>query len=113
MQFEKIISSNKSIKIFDLGMHPYADTFIKKKDLHKSEPIFPLQCYLNPSTGFIFNKIITSSQERYNLFDYSYTSANSKYSREYWKSVYRNIRKKILKKNNKILEIGSNDGYSS
>jgi 2-polyprenyl-3-methyl-5-hydroxy-6-metoxy-1,4-benzoquinol methylase len=111
MQFEKIISSNKSTKIFDLGVHPYADTFIKKKDLHKSEPIFPLQCYLNLPTGFIFNKIITSSEERYNLFDYSYTSANSKYSREYWKSVYRNIRKKILKKNNKILEIGSNDGY--
>jgi 2-polyprenyl-3-methyl-5-hydroxy-6-metoxy-1,4-benzoquinol methylase len=111
MRFKKIISSNKSIKIFDLGMHPYADTFIEKKDLHRNEPVFPLQCNLNPQTGFIFNKIITSSQERYNLFDYSYTSSNSSYSRKYWKSVYRNIKYKILKKNDKILEIGSNDGY--
>jgi 2-polyprenyl-3-methyl-5-hydroxy-6-metoxy-1,4-benzoquinol methylase len=111
MQFKKIISSNKSIKIFDLGMHPYADTFIQKKDLHRNEPVFPLQCNLNPRTGFIFNKIITSSQERYNLFDYSYTSSNSSYSRKYWKSVYKNIKCKILKKNDKILEIGSNDGY--
>lgn len=31
MQFKNIISSTKSIKIFDLGMHPYADTFVKKK----------------------------------------------------------------------------------
>lgn len=92
-------------------MHPYADTFIEKKDLHRNEPVFPLQCNLNPQTGFIFNKIITSSQERYNLFDYSYTSSNSSYSRKYWKSVYRNIKYKILKKNDKILEIGSNDGY--
>lgn len=111
MQFNKIISSNKSIKIFDLGMHPYADTFIEKKYLHRNEPVFPLQCYLNPQTGFIFNKIITSSQERYNLFDYSYTSSNSNYSRKYWKSFYKNIKYKILKKNDKILEIGSNDGY--
>jgi 2-polyprenyl-3-methyl-5-hydroxy-6-metoxy-1,4-benzoquinol methylase len=111
MQFKKIISSNKSIKIFDLGMHPYADTFIEKKDLHRNEPVFPLQCSLNPQTGFIFNKIITSPQERYNLFDYSYTSSNSSYSRKYWKSFYKNIKYKILKKNDKILEIGSNDGY--
>jgi 2-polyprenyl-3-methyl-5-hydroxy-6-metoxy-1,4-benzoquinol methylase len=111
MRFKKIISSNKSIKIFDLGMHPYADTFIEKKDLHRNEPVFPLQCNLNPQTGFIFNKIITSSQERYNLFDYSYTSSNSSYSRKYWKNFYKNIKHKILKKNDKILEIGSNDGY--
>jgi len=111
MQFKNIISSTKSIKIFDLGMHPYADTFVKKKNLHKNEPVFPLQCYLNPRTGFIFNKIITSSHDRYNLFDYSYTSSNSSYSREYWKNTYKNIKKKILKKGNKILEIGSNDGY--
>jgi 2-polyprenyl-3-methyl-5-hydroxy-6-metoxy-1,4-benzoquinol methylase len=111
MQFNKILSSNKSIKIFDLGMHPYADTFIEKKYLHRNEPVFPLQCYLNPQTGFIFNKIITSSQERYNLFDYSYTSSNSSYSRKYWKNFYKNIKHKILKKNDKILEIGSNDGY--
>lgn len=111
MRFKKIISSNKSIKIFDLGMHPYADTFIEKKYLDRNEPIFPLQCYLNPQTGFIFNKIITSSRERYNLFDYSYTSSNSSYSRKYWKNFYKNINIKILKKNEKILEIGSNDGY--
>ena len=111
MNFKKIISNKKSIKIFDLGMHPYADTFVNKKDLNKSEPVYPLECYLNPQTGFIFNKIITSSEERYNLFDYSYTSSNSEYSRTYWRNFYKNIKNKILKKNHKILEIGSNDGY--
>ena len=33
-------------KIIDLGMHPYADTFISKDQLNLSE-VFPLECYLN------------------------------------------------------------------
>jgi SAM-dependent methyltransferase len=112
MQFNKIISDKRSFKIIDLGMHPYADSFINKNNINNSEPVYPLKCYLNKKSGFIFNKIITSSIERYNLFDYSYTSSNSNYSRNYWKKFFINIKKKnILKKNDKILEIGSNDGY--
>jgi 2-polyprenyl-3-methyl-5-hydroxy-6-metoxy-1,4-benzoquinol methylase len=111
MIFKKIINNIKSHKIIDLGVHPYADTFIKKTDLSKNEPIYPLECYLNTRTGFIFNKVVTSAKDRYNLFDYSYTSSNSKYSQLYWKNFYNFIKKNILKKSDKILEIGSNDGY--
>ena len=34
------MANRNLIKIIDLGFHPYADTFIKKKDLNKSEPVF-------------------------------------------------------------------------
>ena len=70
--------------IIDLGMHPYADTFISKKQLNISEPVYPLQCELDDETGHVMLKYKTNSDERYNLYDYSYTSANSKVSREHW-----------------------------
>ena len=110
--FLKNLSTKKNtFKIIDLGMHPFADTFINQDNLDNNEPIYPLQCYLNLATGFIFNKVVTSADNRYNLFEYSYTSSNYKYSRTYWKNFYNFIKKSILKKKDKILEIGSNDGY--
>ena len=33
-------------KIIDLGMHPYADTFISENQQILSEPVYPLQCNL-------------------------------------------------------------------
>ncbi len=99
-------------KIIDLGMHPYADTFISKEHLDKSEPVYPLQCMLDEVTGHITLKYETSSDERYNLYDYSYTSANSKFSRDHWDDFANHVSGKLkLEPNSKILEIGSNDGY--
>ena len=106
----------KKIEILNLGFHPYADTFIDKKYIHYSEPIYQLACELNKTNYLIQNKIKTSDFERYNLYDYSYTSSNSNYSKNYWKKYfldinrYLKINRKIDKKL-KILEIGSNDGY--
>lgn len=99
-------------KIIELGMHPYADTFITKEQLHMSEPIYPLECILDKQNFMISLGVTTSPEERYNLYDYSYTSSNSLYSKNYWQSYYEDITKaKIIKSDSKILEIGSNDGY--
>lgn len=99
-------------KIIELGMHPYADTFITKEQLHMSEPIYPLECILDEQNFMISLGVTTSPEERYNLYDYSYTSSNSLYSKNYWQSYYEDITKaKIIKSDSKILEIGSNDGY--
>jgi hypothetical protein len=38
------LKKKSNIKIFDLGNHPFADTFISKNDLKKKEPIYPLRC---------------------------------------------------------------------
>ena len=99
-------------EIINLGLHPYADTFIKKKQLNYFEPIFPLKCYLDYKTGYIHNYIITNDQSRYNDYEYSYTSANSNYSRKYWENYFYNIKKFTkITSGTEILEIGSNDGY--
>ena len=102
----------KISEIINLGMHPFADTFIKKNQLNKSEPVYPLKCYLNHSNYIISNSIETDENNRYNLYEYSYTSSNSSYSKKYWKEYAINIIKNFkIDKNKKILEIGSNDGY--
>lgn len=99
-------------KIIDLGFHPFADTFIKKNQLNQSEPIYSLSCFLNKKTGSIQNLIKTNAKERYNLYEYSYTSSNSKYSRKYWEKYSKKIAREIdLNNKSKIVEIGSNDGY--
>lgn len=96
--------------IIDLGMHPFADTFIKEEQYHLSEPVYPLQCSLDEETGEI--KLIhqTKDEERYSLYSYSYTSSNSKFSRNHWDNYSLNVND-YLPSQAKILEIGSNDGY--
>ena len=99
-------------KIVDLGMQPFADTFIKEDQLHLSEPVYPLQCFLDEKTGHVKLGCETSADERYNLYDYSYTSANSKYSRDHWDLFALQTFEHLgLKKECRIVEIGSNDGY--
>jgi SAM-dependent methyltransferase len=104
------LKKKTSIEVFDLGNHPFADTFISKKDLNKKEPIYPLKCFLDKKSGCIFNEVITSDKKRYNLYDYSYTSSNSSYSKNYWKKYANDFNKKYKFKG-KILEIGCNDGF--
>jgi len=104
------LKKKSNIKIFDLGEHPFADTFISKNDLKKKEPIYPLRCVLDKKSGCIFNEVITSDKKRYNLYDYSYTSSNSNYSKNYWREYAIEFKKKY-RSQGKILEVGCNDGF--
>jgi len=100
--------------IIDLGMHPYADTFISEDQFNLPEPVYPLQCELDEETDLVKLTYETSADDRYNLYDYSYTSANSKVSRDHWDSFASNVSSNIFwETTGKVLEIGSNDGYLS
>ena len=99
-------------KIIDLGMHPFADTFISEDQLILPEPVYPLQCFLNKNTGEIRVGVHTRAHERYNLYDYSYTSSNSEFARNHWTNYAKEVSKKInLPNGSKVIEIGSNDGF--
>ena len=50
---ECLITQNPVSKILDFGQHSYADTFIAENQLHLSEPVFPLQLFLNSESGSI------------------------------------------------------------
>lgn len=102
---------NNFVEIIDLGMHAFADTFIPADKLNSSEPVFPLICTLDKETGFIQNKISTVAHERYNLYDYSYTSSNSKIAKDHWIEYSKFINDLLESKTCNILEIGANDGF--
>ena len=106
-----LISGGKVVKILDFGMHPYADTFVAQSQLHRTEPIFPLECYLNPESGQVQLGYISRDSDRYSLYSYSYTSSNSKFARNHWDEYHAKMAERFKLKGKTVVEIGSNDGY--
>lgn len=106
---ECVISKAPVEKILDFGQHAYADTFIRLDQLNLSEPIFPLQVYLNADSGSIQLGYVSSAEDRYNLYSYSYTSSNSQTARNHWDEYANTIKRRGH--NGLVVEIGSNDGY--
>jgi SAM-dependent methyltransferase len=104
-----LITKKPVEKILDFGQHAYADTFIAENQLNLSEPIFPLQVYINSDSGSIQLGYVSDARDRYNLYSYSYTSSNSKTARDHWNEYADTVKKKY--KTNVVVEIGSNDGY--
>ncbi len=93
-------------------MHPFADTFIGEEQYGMSEPVYPLQCFLDKDSGEVRLGVDTKADDRYNLYSYSYTSSNSKFSRNHWRSYASNVSEKLnLKQESMIIEAGSNDGF--
>ena len=107
------VLGNETLDIIDLGLHAYADSFIPEEKLGEPEPIYPLICTLDVKTGYIRNKVETNAQDRYNLYQYSYTSANSSVSRKHWVGFSSYIDKLLEKRKSNILEVGANDGFLS
>ena len=85
-------------KIIDLGMHPFADTFISEEQFGMSEPVYPLQCFLDKDTAEIKVGYDTKADDRYNLYDYSYTSSNSKFARNHWINYAKEVSSKLTDK---------------
>jgi len=106
---ECVISKAPVEKILDFGQHAYADTFVREDQLHLSEPVFPLQVYLNANSGSIQLGYVSSAKDRYNLYSYSYTSSNSQTARNHWDEYAQTIRSRGH--TGLVVEIGSNDGY--
>ena len=99
------------IDVIDLGMHPYADTFIPKERFDACEEVYPLVCVLDPLNGYIHNKYETNVFQRYNEYDYSYTSDNSQTAISHWREFSRKVTDLGIDSQAVVLEIGSNDGY--
>lgn len=107
-----ICDSTNLVRVIDLGMHPFADTFIPVSKLSESEPVYPLCCDLCRQCGQIQNACITNPDQRYALYDYSYTSSSSSFARNHWEQYAKEVSQKLnLIKDSFIIEAGSNDGF--
>jgi SAM-dependent methyltransferase len=105
-----LITGRPVEKILDFGQHAYADTFVAEDQLNLSEPVFPLQVYMNPDSGSIQLGYVSHAEDRYNLYSYSYTSSNSATARTHW-DEYATTLKSRHPSIKFAVEIGSNDGY--
>ena len=104
------VCNNEFIDNIFLGKHPCADTFIKSKVQAISLKKYPLV------VGFCNCSHLTAlypvpPYERYQKFEYSYTSSNSIVSRSHFRDIALKISKKFkLDSNSLVVEAGSNDG---
>ena len=105
-----LISGQAVTPVLQLGQHAYADTFIAEDQLNLSEPVFPLQVCLCEESGSLQLGYVSSAEDRYGLYDYSYTSSNSATARAHW-DEYAVTVKSRLSAIKFAVEIGSNDGY--
>jgi len=110
LQTTCLISGLPVEKILDFGQHPYADTFISEEQYSASEPVFPLEVYMNPESGSVQLGYISDAKSRYNLYSYSYTMSNSKTARDHWDKLAEYVKSKYGNER-LVVEIGSNDGY--
>lgn len=99
-------------KVIELGHHPLADTFLKKEKLHEVEKTYPLNCLLCNNCNHLQNEYILPPEERYSENDYSYTSSNSKISRDHWIEYCNTVSNYVrLTTFDHCVEFGSNDGF--
>ena len=105
-----MITREPVTKILDFGQHAYADTFVAENQLNLSEPVFPLQVYMNSDSGSIQLGYVSHAEDRYNLYSYSYTSSNSATARTHW-NTYAQTVQDLWPRSGVVVEIVSNDGY--
>lgn len=108
-----LVCDSKSLEIIiDLGNHAFADTFIPLDKKNNQLVTYNLSCAICHDCGNIQTCSKTNPKDRYSLFDYSYTSSNSKTSQNHWDNFCLGVAEKIkLNKKAFVIEVGSNDGY--
>jgi hypothetical protein len=97
--------------VLDLGMHPLADTFLKKEELAEPEEKYPLQVLLCGACGHAMTGFIVPPEKRYQAHDYSYDSGNSEVSVDHFSEMAHDIstREKVAA-GDVVVDIGSSVG---
>ena len=106
----RLCSSREFKLILDLGKQPPSNSFITKKELNRTERVFPLRLYLCKACHHL--QLLDVVDKEYLFSNYLYmTSANQpiiEHFHEYVNLVYRKFLKNRREK--VVIEIGSNDG---
>ena len=104
------VCNKRFLDHLNLGNHPCADTFLKNKKHAISLKRYPLV------VGFCECSHLTTlhkvpKKERYEKYEYSYTSDNSPVSRLHFRTIAKRIVDYFkISKNSFVVEAGSNDG---
>ena len=90
-------------------VHPFADYFSVMMIVSKSEvlppPVAVQRLWIDTTS------CITRADDRYTEVDYAYNSENSSLAREHWEGFVANHPSWGVQSGDRVVEIGSNDGY--
>ena len=103
-------NSKKFDLVINLGQHPLVNSLISKKDLKKKDPTFPIKVFQCKSCKLVQIKDVIDAEEIYKKVDYLYFSSDMPKLDEYFKPYAEDLKKRFLKKNDFVFEIGTNDG---
>lgn len=105
----RLCGSKKLKSVIDLGKSPPPNTLLKKSQLAKREPSFPLAVNFCKDCGQVQLSHVVSPQLMFQ--NYPYVSSTSRvmvdHFQEYANKVFKQLK---LKKGDFVVEIGSNDG---
>ena len=105
-QFTKCkVTGQKIPVIFNFGKMPIANSFSKKVDKRN---LYEMKIAFNENNG-LFQLVSAPKPKKLFNDNYAFMSSTSNSMNMHFKNVADNI-KKMMKKNNKIMEIGCNDG---
>jgi len=96
--------------VIDLGMHPLVNSLISKEGLKGSEPMFPLVVKQCRKCSLVQLVNMIDSEEIYKNVDYLYFSSDMPGLEGYFKEYADDVKKRFVKKDDLVVEIGSNDG---
>lgn len=104
----RICKSKKLTKYLNLGLHPYSNSFLYKKDFVK-EKKYPLELLLCSKCSLSQLSIIPDTK---NIFkDYDYLSSSSKALTNHYENLVKKITNKFkVNFKDTVLDIGCNDG---
>jgi len=107
----RMCSSNKFETVVNLGNHPLVNSLIAKKNLKKKDPVFPLHVKQCKSCKLVQLVEVIDANEIYKNVEYLYFSSDMPNLDKYFRPYANELQKRFLtKKNELVVEIGSNDG---
>ena len=105
----RLCNSKKIKKVISLGKTPPANGFLKKKELLKKENFIPLDIFFCTNCSHLQLGSVVDPKLLFN--NYVYVSGTSKVFLDHFKNYAFNLIKAFnLKKNDLVVDIGSNDG---
>lgn len=107
----RLCESSELEPIVDLGFHPLADRFIDPSSLLIPEVTYPLSVHLCGECGYAGLDYVVSPETRYQEASYSYTSGNSRISREHFALLAQEATDRLrLGPGDLAVDVGGNDG---
>lgn len=104
----RICQSANLVKILDLGEMPLANALLRKEDLNKPEPKFPLVVYFCQDCGLL--QLLDVVNPEILFRHYYYLTSTSEPLAEHFRELGKNLANRFVEsKNDLVIDIGGND----